>query len=396
MRTRFSKPIGLWSLVIIALLAFATTPAFAAVSDYTFATSNQTYTPLASGTLLIPGTNQSSAGTFNEAADGGLQPIGFDFCFDGVSHDQFTAYTGGVFTLGANTLPSSGTPNSRYANDLAAAAAYPVIAPWWDHQHTYDGGGSGSGCNFNPPIGVRSFLSGVVPTRTLTLEWNTQVVDTNGSFWWAGCGLTMNRYQAVIHEGTDDIEFRYGSLWASSGQPTSSTMGLAAGAANFLSATPTGGTATVSSVTSNNAIAAHVAQIPTGTVYTFQPPTKSPTTTTATGPTGTTTYGESATIDATVTGVGTLAGKVYFLEGTTVLGSAPVVGGVASMTLNLPVGDHTITTVYAGDCTGAPSTGAFTYSVLASARDIPVFSLWGLGTLVGLFSLVLTRLRRRA
>jgi uncharacterized repeat protein (TIGR01451 family) len=370
MRTRFSKLAGLWRLVVVASLVLATAPAFAALSSYTFATSNQAYTPLASGTLMIPGTNQSQTnptGTFNDGLDGGLQSIGFDFCFDGVFHNQFTAYTGGVFTLGSNTIPNSNTPNSpRYANDLAAAGAYPVIAPWWDHQHTFDNGGAANGCNFNPPAGVRYLLSGAVPARTLTLEWNTQVADTNNSFWWAGCNLTMNRYQAVLREGTDVIEFRYGSLWASSGQPTSSTIGLAVGAANFLSATPTGGTATVSSVTSNNSIAAHTASIPANTVYTFQPPAKSSTTTTATGPAGTL-FGQSATIVATVTGVGTPAGKVHFFEGATALGSVTVVGGQASVMLNLPVGSHTITATYAGDCTGTPSSGSFTYTVAPQA-----------------------------
>lgn len=382
MRIRFSKLAELWHLVVVASLVLATAPAFAALSSYTFATSNQAYTPLASGTLMIPGTNQSQTnptGTFNDGLDGGLRSIGFDFCFDGVFHDQFTAYTGGVFTLGPNTIPNGNTPSSpRYANDLAAAGAYPVVAPWWDHQHTYDGGGAGSGCNFNPPVGVRYLLSGTVPSRTLTLEWNTQVVDTNNSFWWAGCGLTMNQYQAVLREGTDIIEFHYGSLWASSGQPTSSTIGLAAGAANFLSATPTGGTATVSSAVSNNSIAAHTALIPNNTVYTFQPPAKSATTTTATGPAGAL-LGQPATIVATVTGAGAPAGKVYFFEGATALGSVTVVGGQASVMLDLPVGSHTITATYAGDCTGTPSSGSFTYFV-APAADLAITKTDGVTT----------------
>ena len=398
MRTRFSKPIEFWPLIIITLLTITTTPLFAAVSNYTFATLNQSYTPLASGTLLIPGSTETIATTtFNDALDGGLQQIGFDFCFDGVSYDQFTAYTGGVFTLGSSTIPDSGTiPNSRYTNNLVTAAAYPVIAPWWDHQHSYDGGGTANGCGFNPPIGVRYFLSGVVPTRTLTIEWNTQIADTNNSFWWAGCDLTMNRYQAILHEGSDGIEFRYGSLWAVSGQPTLSTIGLAAGAANFLSVTPTGGTATVSSTTSNNTISAHVALIPQGTVYTFQPPMKSPTTITATG-LASTIYGQPATIAATITGGSAPTGKVYFLEGTAVLGSIPVTGDLASMMLDLPIGTHTITVIYTGDCTRIPSSASFSYSVTAQQtqnpkpKSIPIFSLWSLGVLMSLLSLAAIR-----
>ena len=350
-------------LVVASSLVLAV-PAGAVLTSYTFNASSQAYTPLASPTTVIAGTNQTTAigGQFNDTADGALRSIGFDFCLDGVTYNQFTAYTGGALTLGSSTLPNSGTPNSRIANDLATAAAYPVIAPWWDHQHIYDNGGAANGCAFNPAEGVHYQLSGVPPNRTLTVEWNTQVVDVANSFWWAGCGLTMDRYQAVLHEGTDLIEFHYGSLWASSGQATASTIGVAAGGANFLSATPTGGTASVSSVTSNNSIAQHLALIPNGTLYTFQPATKSSSTTTASG-TAATVFGQPATITVTVAGTGTPGGTVYFLEGTTVLASAAVSGGQASTTLTLPVGAHSIATVYAGDCALAPSSASFSTTV---------------------------------
>lgn len=253
----------------LALLALLTLPgSFARAllsSDYQFTTSTAAYTPLTGATVAISGTNQSlpGGGTFNDSAMSGPFSIGFSFQFDCLAYTQFSVSTNGTLYLG-------GQGSNSFTNDLSNASRYPIIAPWWDHQHLYNNGGA-PGCNFDPLIGVHYKLTGTAPNRVLTIEFNTQVCDNLNSFWWAGCGLTMNRYQVRLYEGTNRIEYHYGSLWASSGQPTSATIGIGNGTTNFLSVTPTGGTGTISSVTSNNAIAQHTALIPTGTVYSFVP-----------------------------------------------------------------------------------------------------------------------------
>lgn len=63
------------------------------------------------------------------------------------------------------------------------------------------------------------------------------------------------------------------------------------------------------------------------------------------------------TFSATVTSsTGTPTGSVTFKEGTTVLGTAELLGGTATLTVtNLPAGDHTITAGYLGDDDHAPS-----------------------------------------
>ncbi len=254
-------------LALVALIAVGATPAMALLSsDYQFSTTNATYTPLGAPTTVIAGTNTTvvGGGQFNDTASAGPFNIGFSFQFDCLAYTQFGVSTSGTLFLGSL---KAGTPN----NDLAAAPRYPIIAPWWDHQHLYNNGGAANGCSFTPLAGIHYALSGTAPNRVLTVEFNTQVADIANSFWWAGCGLTMNRYQVRLYEGTNKIEFHYGSLWASSGQATAATIGIANGTTNFLSVTPSGGTATVSSVTSNNAIAQHVALIPAGTVYAFTP-----------------------------------------------------------------------------------------------------------------------------
>lgn len=64
----------------------------------------------------------------------------------------------------------------------------------------------------------------------------------------------------------------------------------------------------------------------------------------------------TATVKAVAPGVGTPSGSVTFMDGTTVLGSAPLVSGKATLaTTTLTSGSHTITAVYSGDANFATS-----------------------------------------
>jgi hypothetical protein len=62
-------------------------------------------------------------------------------------------------------------------------------------------------------------------------------------------------------------------------------------------------------------------------------------------------YGQSVTLNATVSGTGaTPTGSVLFMNGASLLGATTLAGGAASLTINtLPVATHTITAVYEGD-----------------------------------------------
>jgi uncharacterized repeat protein (TIGR01451 family) len=81
--------------------------------------------------------------------------------------------------------------------------------------------------------------------------------------------------------------------------------------------------------------------------------------------------GQAVTFTATVTGLSP-TGIVTFKDGSTVLGTGTLASGVASFTTSsLSVGSHSITAVYAGDATNAPSTSA----VLTQTVGPPVDSL---------------------
>ncbi len=85
------------------------------------------------------------------------------------------------------------------------------------------------------------------------------------------------------------------------------------------------------------------------------------------------TFGQSVTFTATVTGgVGTPTGSVTFKDGATVIGGGTLFSGVATFsTSGLSGGSHPITAVYSGDATSPPSTSAG----LTQVVTVPVQSI---------------------
>lgn len=85
-----------------------------------------------------------------------------------------------------------------------------------------------------------------------------------------------------------------------------------------------------------------------GVTQTFSLAPGTPTTTVLVASPTVVSVGQPFTFTATVSPAGA-TGTVSFLEGTTVLGVSPVVNGVATLVLTLPVGAHTIHEHYSGD-----------------------------------------------
>jgi hypothetical protein len=104
-------------------------------------------------------------------------------------------------------------------------------------------------------------------------------------------------------------------------------------------------------------------------------------------PSGVTVYGQAVTFTAAVSGVAGIVagGTVEFYEGTTLLGTAPVTGGVASLPVSsLSAGGHEVVAAYQGDAnftaaTSAPlgrvvSRAATSVSLDASSASVPADS----------------------
>ncbi|MBA2953147.1 ExeM/NucH family extracellular endonuclease [Nocardioides sp. MAH-18] len=92
---------------------------------------------------------------------------------------------------------------------------------------------------------------------------------------------------------------------------------------------------------------------------------------TVTAPDVSLTYGQPRTVDVVVTPSGA-TGTVEVRSGSTVLGSAPVVGGHAQVVLparSLMPGQHTLTAAYSGDSAHLPATDTFTVTVAKAASS---------------------------
>jgi hypothetical protein len=138
----------------------------------------------------------------------------------------------------------------------------------------------------------------------------------------------------TFYDGTRPI----GAAAVSGGQAVFTTSALAAGAAPYAITAVYNGSVKLAGSTSG-AVGVTVAQAAT-TVALTDP---------AAGPVA---YGTSLALTAQVSGVGTPAvptGAVRFYSGTTVVGSAPLRGGVAEVTVTLPAGSpDALTAVYLG------------------------------------------------
>jgi hypothetical protein len=117
----------------------------------------------------------------------------------------------------------------------------------------------------------------------------------------------------------------------------------------------------------------------------------SATTTAVTSSLNPSTFGQTVTFIATVSGGSNPTGTIQFMDGATALG-APVAlsGGAAQLpTAALSVGQHSISAVYSGDANNLGSTSpVLTQNVLplvtpppATTIDIPTLSAWALGLL---------------
>ncbi|WP_097459084.1 Ig-like domain repeat protein [Mangrovitalea sediminis] len=95
------------------------------------------------------------------------------------------------------------------------------------------------------------------------------------------------------------------------------------------------------------------------------------TTTTVSGAPNASTYGQTVTITATVSGTGGPAGTVSFTVDGNSAGTATLSGGTASITTSsLAVGTHNIVANYPGDINNASSAGSYTQTVNKAAQTI--------------------------
>lgn len=147
-------------------------------------------------TVVVSGVDDAPMGTTSgtttpEAA----QNIGFTFNFNGTDYTQFSASPDGWISFGPSTTVN------QFTNATTSTTNTPKLYPYWDDLAT---GTDGS---------VKTLVVGSAPSRIFIAEWYV-TIPRNVS------GAANSRFQAWLYEGSNKIEFRYGTM----GTPSSGTI----------------------------------------------------------------------------------------------------------------------------------------------------------------------------
>jgi hypothetical protein len=147
--------------------------------SYTISTTGSAFEDISgSGT-------SSTAGNCDDCVQSGI-PIGFDFTFFdntyntlNVSSNGNIQFTSALTTFTNAAIPTAGTPNN-------------MICPMWDDLNTAIGSGE-----------VYYLTRGSAPNREFIVSWQNVAQFSN---------TDSNSFQAVLFEGSNNIEFRYGMI----------------------------------------------------------------------------------------------------------------------------------------------------------------------------------------
>jgi Secretion system C-terminal sorting domain/GEVED domain/Ig-like domain CHU_C associated/Fibronectin type III domain len=295
------KKITLWLFALFMCMQIN-----AQVNSYSFTAGS-------SGVLdLMTGSTQLVASASDDGASA-VTSIGFTFNYAGTDYTQFSANANGLVRLGATAV------TTQWTNTTAnVALSAPAIMPYWDDLATGSAAGGGK---------VHYVLTGTAPNRKLIIEWFVTIPRNT-------TGAANAKFQCVLNETSNTIEFVYGSGMLVNTPTTGATVGLATSATLFN---------TVDVVTNTNSNATfkvdNTAAITAGTTYTWTPPTcPSPVTLTATDVTS-----SSATLTWGIPSIVPSSGYEYFYSTTNV---APTSAGTVSTTNSVAVTGLTPNTVY--------------------------------------------------
>ena len=146
----------------------------AQLSNLTRTSFTAPYTSISTGTGAVEGTNLAV-------------PIGFTFNFLGTNYSTVSISGSGWFTMG-NTLTASDA--SENLNLYTGTTPTMAIAPYADRLGSVD---------------VLKQTQGAVGSRTFTIQWNARSHNVSSE------PYNLIEFQAILYEGTNVIEFRYGS-----------------------------------------------------------------------------------------------------------------------------------------------------------------------------------------
>ncbi len=389
-------------------------------------TANNSYTgatTVGSGTLLVDGTQPSSAVTVNSGATlGGIGTVG-GINATGAIVSPGDSAPGILIDSGSATLgPDISANNSTFTVELDGTSAGNGTG---NYSQLQAGGTIDlSGVTLNATLG-----SGFVPTvgSTYMIIDNTGSTGIEGMFAGHAPGSTVmisgTPFQISYTGGTNLNSVVLTALAASTTMLTFTPAAPVYGESVALTATvsgPSGSTVTPSGTVqfyngttllstdtlSGGTFTLDTTALPAATnsitaVYSGDTNygsstsmvasvtvTQASTTTTLTPSTTSPVFGQDVTLTATVVpvspGAGTPTGTVEFLNGTTVLGTEPLSLGTASFnTTSLPTGGNSITAKYSGDTNFDTSTSTASTVTVAAASTTTAVTVFPTSPVVG-------------
>lgn len=259
--TKFVTALMLSIVLVVASFSGAKAQS---IANYAFTTSTSgSLDDLSTGaTSLLTGNNDGAATA--------ITPIGFNFTFMGTTYSHFCANSDGQLRL-----YTSSTGTAIGTNGAAPAAGVVTLAPMSGDNEVNDG--------------VRFKTTGTAPNRKFVCEWVQFYVN------WTPNLTNAGNMQLWLDEATGRIDFVYGEIYnASSSSQTRSIFISSSNATNTVGSVTIGATPTFTNSTTlvSNTIAAG-SGVATGSplianlsssaqgsrrVYTFTPPSATPTT----------------------------------------------------------------------------------------------------------------------
>jgi GEVED domain len=207
------------------------------INNTIFSTSTgATLDPMTGATTVVGVSVDDAANTTTSTAGPALL-LPFSFSLNNVSYTYYSASPDGFIHLAnvATAIPD------QFTNAMTITINVPKIAPYWEDMAT---GTDGS---------VKVLTTGTAPNRIFKVQWFVTIPRLT-------TGAANSTFQAWLYEGSNKIEYRYGTMGATS---TSISAGLSAGAV-FQSISFA--TNTTSTVTANDANTTSPAS---GRMYTY-------------------------------------------------------------------------------------------------------------------------------
>lgn len=269
----------LMALVLISIRSYGQ------VGAYTFAQSNDTYTAITTGGILL-GDTTSDDNSFGDPAQptttvlsGPGIPIGFNFSYGGFTYDRVGVNANGWISLGRSTLtPSVNLGANSYVPLSVTTTTTPadlrcrISAFAADLQSQGPGLVGGVGVSGN----IRVVTEGTAPNRTLVVQWT-------GYRRYNAVGDNLN-FQIRLNEGSNTVQLRYGTMLVAASATFQVGLGGISSAEFNNRTTTTDWSATIAgTVNTASMTASPTVTAASGLTYTFSQPTAGTITSTASG-----------------------------------------------------------------------------------------------------------------